>query len=110
MNAAVNTLYAEYLAHTSGDTTAAANLTLAAALMGANDKASHPGSLTPTEAATRLRINRKTLYGLCQRRGVRCYRVGRHLRIPWAEIERLENGDGANDLAPRFPNVIPEFV
>ena len=33
MNPAVNTLYAEYLDHTGGDTAAAASLTLAAVML-----------------------------------------------------------------------------
>lgn len=68
-----------------------------------------PTSLTAAEAAHRLKLNRKTLYGLCHRRAVRCYRAGRHLRIPLEEIERIENESGARDPAPRFPDVLKRY-
>jgi excisionase family DNA binding protein len=109
MNTAVNTFYAEYLEHTGGDKAAAASLALAAVLVEGGRQAPPPVSLTADEAAARLRINRKTLYGMCRRRAVRCYRAGRHLRIPLEEIERLENASGAKDRASRFPDVIKEY-
>lgn len=109
MNAAVNALYAEYLEHTGGDKAAAASLTLAAVMFENGHSSSPPTSLTPEEAAARLRLNRKTVYGLCQRRALRSYRAGRHLRIPLEEIERIENASGARDRAPRFPDVIKRY-
>jgi len=109
MNAAVNTLYTEYLEHTGGDKAAAASLTLAAVMVENDHSTPPPTSLTPEEAAARLRLNRKTIYGLCQRRALRSYRAGRHLRIPLEEIERIESASGARDPAPRFPDVIKRY-
>ena len=109
MNPAVNALFAEYLDHTGGDKAAAASLTLAAVMVENGRSTPPPTSLTAEEAAARLKLNRKTIYGLCQRRALRCYRAGRHLRIPLEEIERIENASGARDPAPRFPDVIKRY-
>jgi len=107
MNAAVNSLYAEYLEHTGGDKAAAATLTLAAVMQ--EDRApAQPAAaaLTVDEAAVRLRTHRATIYRLCRSRKLHCYRAGRVLRIPLEEVERFESESGAKPEAPRVPIVL----
>ena len=114
MNAAVNSLYAEYLEHTGGDKTAAASLALAAVLQDSHSVASlNPTpadtepALTVAQAAKRLGVVPKTIYEMCQSRRLRSFRPGegRVLRIPVKEIEHLENESGARAPAPRFPDL-----
>ncbi len=59
MNVAVNTIYAEYLDHTGGDTAAAASLTLAAVMLQGSPAASGPHNqpLTVPEVAKLLRVS-----------------------------------------------------
>ena len=100
MNAAVNTLYAEYLDHTGGDKAAAASLALAAVLV--DDRAAPmPAAVTADEAAGRLRVNRATIYRLNASGKLRGCRVGGALRFPLEEIERFEKEGGA--ARPRQP-------
>jgi len=114
MNAAVNTLYAEYLEHTGGDKAAAASLALAAVLQDSQaataptrTPADIEPALTVAQAADRLGVVPKTVYEMCQHRRLRSFRpgAGRVLRIPAEEIERLENESGDNALAPHLPGV-----
>ena len=60
---------------------AAVSLALAAVLVEGGSRTPPPMSLTAEDAAARLRINRKTICGMCQRRAVRCYRGGRQPRV-----------------------------
>ena len=102
MNAAVNTLYAEYLEHTGGDKAAAATLTLAAVMQEDRAPAQPAAALTVDEAAVRLRTHRATLYRLCRSRKLHCYRAGRVLRILIEEVERFESESGTKPEAPRI--------
>lgn len=104
MNPAVNALYAEYLEHTGGDTSAAASLALAAVLM--DDRAAPPAALTADEAAARLAVNRETIYRLNRERKLHGCRVGKALRFPLEEVERFEREGGVvqpRQAAPPAP-------
>jgi excisionase family DNA binding protein len=86
MNAVVNTLYAEYLDHTGGDTAAAASLTLAAVLLQSQEGASPSGTpsdrpLTIRQAASFLGVSVGSVYDLCKSGQLRYFRIGRALRI-----------------------------
>jgi excisionase family DNA binding protein len=84
MNPAVNTLYAEYLEHTSGDKAAAASLVLAAVLMenGSQTEATaDPYSLTVEQAAEHLGISASKVYKMCSAGDLCCFKIGRSLRI-----------------------------
>jgi excisionase family DNA binding protein len=112
MNAAVNSLYAEYLEHTGGDKAAAASLALAAVLV-ENGGTTPPltgttpplTALTVAQAAKRLAVTQKTIYGMCQDGRLRSFRVGRAVRVPAEEIARMENEIAAKGPAKRFPEV-----
>ena len=113
MNAAVNSLYAEYLDHTGGDKAAAASLTLAAALRDCQPatvaEATAPtGALTAAEAAKRLRVSPWTIYRLARTGKLPSYRAGSALRFTVDEIERFEKESGAappKKAAPLFPSI-----
>ena len=99
MNAAVNTLYAEYLEHTGGDKAAAANLALAAVLM--EDRAPVPETaLTVTEAAKRLKVAPNTVYLLVERGELQHHRIGRTIRILPADIDAYQK-QGTEATRPR---------
>ena len=115
MNAAVNTLYTEYLEHTGGDKAAAASLALAAVLQDSQaatvptrTPADIEPALTVAQAANRLGVVPKTVYEMCQHRRLHSFRpgAGRVLRIPAEEIERLENESEAGVQAPRLPDLV----
>ena len=107
MNNEVVSQYNEYLKLTGGDKAAAASLTLAAVMVDDRAQAQQPvAALTVDEAASRLRTHRKTVYRLCRRGALRCYRAGRVIRISLEEIERFESESRAKPEAPRFPDII----
>ncbi len=90
MNAAVNTLYAEYLDHTGGDKAAAASLTLAAVMAdGRVQDTADPSALTVAKAAAHLNLCSKKVYQMCRAGELRTFKAGRAIRIPLAEIERF---------------------
>jgi excisionase family DNA binding protein len=106
MNTAVNTLYAEYLEHTGGDTAAAASLALAAVLMQDRAPATPPvvsPSLTIQEAAARLKVAPNTVYRLVEQGKLKYHRVGRAIRILATDIDAYQQeGTGATQLrSPR---------
>lgn len=111
MNAAVNTLYAEYLAHTGGDKAAAASLALAAVIAETGGKTPPPTALTVSEAARRLGVTRQTVYEMCHAGRLRSFRAGngRTLRIPLEAVETCENTSGARQPAPRFPDLTKRY-
>ena len=111
MNAAVNTLYAEYLDHTGGDKAAAASLTLAAVMAETGGKTPPSTALTVTEAARRLNVTRQTVYQMCQSGRLRSFRpgTGRALRIPLKAVEQHENESGVREPANRFPDIINRY-
>ena len=108
MNAAVNTLYAEYLAHTGGDKAAAASLALAAVIAETGGKTPPPTALTVSEAARRLGVTRQTVYEMCQRGRLRSFRAGngRTLRIPAEALADCEQTSGVREPANEFPDII----
>ena len=112
MNAAVNTLYAEYLDHTGGDKAAAASLTLAAVMAETGGKTPPSTALTVAEAARRMNVTRQTVYQMCQSGRLRSFRpgTGRALRIPLEAIEQCENESGVREPAHRFPDIIKRTV
>ena len=83
MNAAVNTLYAEYLEHTGGDKAAAASLALAAVLRDSYSKPSEPPKpepadgrpLTVPEVAKHLRVSPDKVLGWIRSGALRAYNV-----------------------------------
>jgi excisionase family DNA binding protein len=89
MNAAVNSLYTEYLDHTGGDKAAAASLTLAAVLTEAGAVMPAPAgqSLTVKEAAAQLHVSTSCIYELCESGRLASFKVGRVLRIHPEAIE-----------------------
>jgi len=52
----------------------------------------HPILMRVTEAAERLGVSRATLYGLIAKGEIRVVRLGRSIRVPWQELERLADG------------------
>lgn len=70
MNAAVNSLCAECLEHTGGDTAAAATLTLAAVMQENRAPVESAAALTVDEAAARLRTHPATIYRLSGKTGL----------------------------------------
>lgn len=96
MNVAVWTLYREYLDKT-GHESVAASLTLADVMQQGLDAGAPapPAALTAIEAASRLRVNRETIYRLSRSGKLRGCRVGGALRFPLDEIERFEKEGGA---------------
>jgi len=82
-----------YLQHT-GDSAAAASLTLADVMQSkanqGNIPQTDPHSLTVREAAERLHLSSKTIYQMCISGKMRSFRVGRPVRIPVEEIHRFE--------------------
>jgi excisionase family DNA binding protein len=84
VNAAVNTLYAEYLEHTGGDKAAAASLALADLMQRTLDAGTPPPtgqSLTVKEAAVSLHVSPSCIYELCESGKLSSFKVGRVLRI-----------------------------
>jgi excisionase family DNA binding protein len=77
-------LFNEYL-KASGEPVAAALLVLSDTLHSENN------SYTVKDAATRLKLCSKTVYQMCQSGRIQCFRAGRSVRIPAAEIKRLED-------------------
>lgn len=83
MNAAVNTLYAEYLEHTGGDKAAAASLTLAAVLRDSPSEPAEPSKpdpadgrpLTVPEVAKHLRVSPDKVLGWIRSGALRAYNV-----------------------------------
>ncbi|WP_051276272.1 helix-turn-helix domain-containing protein [Desulfovirgula thermocuniculi] len=53
-----------------------------------------PEFLTVGEVAALLRLGRSTAYELIRRGEIPSFRVGRHIRIPRRELERLAAGKG----------------
>jgi excisionase family DNA binding protein len=49
----------------------------------------HPLLLRVNDAAERLGVSRTTLYGLIGKGDLRVIRIGRSIRVPWQELERL---------------------
>lgn len=65
-----------------------------------------PQFLTLAEAAARLRVNPSTLSRQCAAGQFPHVRIGRVVRIPAAELERLERGE-----APRTSMLdVPDYV
>jgi excisionase family DNA binding protein len=92
MNAAVNSLYAEYLDHTGGDKAAAGCLTLAAVLVEHGSAAPQSETaLTVAEAAKHLNLSSKKVYQMCQMGELQSFRAGRARRIPKIAIEQFES-------------------
>jgi excisionase family DNA binding protein len=107
MNAAVNSLYTEYLDHTGGDKAAAASLTLAAVLM--EERAPQPDTaLTVPEAAKRLKIAPNTVYLLVERGELQHHRIGRTIRIMPADIDAYQQ-QAAKATRPRFQRGTYQF-
>lgn len=105
MNAAVNTLYAEYLEHTGGDKAAAASLTLAAVLR--DSQPAEPNieatdrALSVVEAAERLHVSPLTVYRLCAQRKLSHHKVGsRTIRILSADIDAYQKEQKAAVAQP----------
>jgi excisionase family DNA binding protein len=94
MNAAVTQLYQAYLQHT-GDSAAAASLTLADVMQSNADQAKTAPpdqSLTVADAAVRLRISTETIYELVARGELNHHRIGRgrSIRFRPADIQEYQ--------------------
>jgi len=53
----------------------------------------HPVLLRVNDAAERLGVSRTTLYALIGKGDLRVIRIGRSIRVPWHELERLAYGE-----------------
>ena len=68
---------------------ATADLGLPDRLASVSASIDHQILLRVNDAAERLGISRTSLYGLIAKRAVRVVRLGRSIRVPWQELERL---------------------
>jgi excisionase family DNA binding protein len=93
MNNQVLSQYNEYLKLTSGDTAAAASLTLAAIMLEGRSESPAPPSgalLTVKETASQLRVSTRRIYEMCAAGELRAFKVGRRLRITPAMLEEYQ--------------------
>ena len=60
-----------------------------------------PELATMVEARRVLRIKRTLMYDLVERKEIRSVKVGRLIRIPRSELERLVRGDAEPDVQLR---------
>ena len=78
---------------TKGDTTAAAHLVLANALLSPPAEPPTPSaseSLTVAEVADELHLHRETVYKMCRTGQIRSFRSGRAIRIPREGIDKIK--------------------
>lgn len=48
--------------------------------------------LTVAETAQEIQVHPQTVYRWIAERRIRAYRIGRAVRVPWAELQRLRAG------------------
>ncbi len=103
MNETVLKLFDNYLTLT-GNEAAAASLTLADTLQCSLDAKAAPAAtmLTVDEAAVRLHLCSKKVYNMCRAGELPSVKVGRVVRIPIEEIERLEANTRTIKAPPRL--------
>lgn len=93
ISAETRKLFYECLELTKGDTSAAANLVLADALLTPPAEPPTPPateSLTVAQAADELNLHRETIYKMCRTGQLRSFRSGRAVRIPREEIDKIK--------------------
>jgi excisionase family DNA binding protein len=61
-----------------------------------------------SEVAALFRINRVTVYRWIKEGRIKAYSIGKHLKVPLSEVERLLNEFGFNDIVADFLNDDPE--
>ena len=93
LGAETRKLFDECLELTKGDTSAAANLVLADALLSAPQEPPTPAiseCLTVAQAAHELNLHRETIYRMCRSGQLKSFRTGRVIRIPREGIDKLK--------------------
>ena len=113
LGAETRKLFDECLELTKGDTSAAANLVLADALLSAPQEPPTPSlseSLTVAQAAHELNLHRETIYRMCRSGLLTSYRFGRAIRIPKQGIEKFKANTPKIPLVPDHVRNVPDHI